>query len=497
MELKKLTLAALVATLGIGLVGCGSDGDTTTITVEGDTNTSGGDTGGDTDGGGSDVASGPSELCPSWTTVKNRDAEGSDVCALPSVIDEDRTLTNDIVWLMEGRVTVGNGNGEMSTTPGLLDNGDDVMEVTLTIQQGTEVKGATGTFANLLITRGSTIDARGTADAPITFSSDDAGYEGTGEWGGIIIHGYGLHNNCVGAPACNIDSEGESGFAGGFDNDDDSGRISYLRLVEGGFEFAEGNEINGISFMSVGSGTQIDHIQVHANADDGIEMYGGKVNMSYVVLTDNLDDSVDWDEGYQGNLQFVIVEQIDTDANEGNGIEADTEGTTDFYSMPFIMNATFLGSSFADDLHRMKVSTGGFIFNSVMSGVGDVTFNNCVDVDGTGANNNVDTRLVYENVIGDCTTFAQDEADAPVAFSGMIDMVAADLNDLYASQAPEAVLGGSVDLSAYEDDGDVNDNRTADLIFLELTDYAGAVDPAATEAWWEGWTLEGTLDKAP
>ena len=135
MELKKLTLAALVATLGIGLVGCGSDGDTTTITVEGDTNTTGGD---NTDGGGN-VPSGPSELCPSWTTAKNRDAEGNDVCALPSVITEDRTLTNDIVWLMEGRVTVGNGNQEMSTTQVLLENGDDVMEVTMTIHQVTEI----------------------------------------------------------------------------------------------------------------------------------------------------------------------------------------------------------------------------------------------------------------------------------------------------------------------------------------------------------------------
>lgn len=491
MELKKLTLAALVATLGIGLVGCGSDGDTTTITVEGDTNTTGGD---NTDGGGN-VPSGPSELCPSWTTAKNRDAEGNDVCALPSVITEDRTLTNDIVWLMEGRVTVGNGNQEMSTTQGLLENGDDVMEVTLTIQQGTEIKGAVGTFANLLITRGSKIDARGTAEAPIIFSSDDDDYEGTGEWGGLIIHGYGMHNECSGTPTCNIDSEGESGFAGGFDNDDDSGRLSYVVLTEGGFEFAEGNEINGISFMSVGRGTQVDHIQVHANADDGIEMYGGAVNMKYVVLTDNLDDSVDWDEGYQGNLQYLIAEQINTDANEGNAIEADTEGTTDFYSMPFIMNATFLGSSFIDNLHRMKVSTGGFIFNSVLGGVDDATFENCVLVEDAGTEANVNTRLVYENIIADCNTFALNGGGAPVAFGGAIDMVAADLNDLYASQAPEAVLGGVVDLTPYESDGDVMTNLTAELDFLDETDYIGAVDPAATEAWWEGWTLEGTLDK--
>ena len=71
----------------------------------------------------------------------------------------------------------------------------------------------------------------------------------------------------------------------------------------------EVHEINGISLVGVGRGTEMDYIQVEGNSDDGIEFYGGAVNVKHGVFTNNLDDSVDWDEGYQGNLQYIIVKQ--------------------------------------------------------------------------------------------------------------------------------------------------------------------------------------------
>ena len=72
---------------------------------------------------------------------------------------------------------------------------------------------------------------------------------------------------------------------------------------------AGGDEINGLSLNGVGSGTEISYLQVHDNADDGIEFYGGDVNVKYAVVTAARDDSVDWDEGYRGNMQYVIVKQ--------------------------------------------------------------------------------------------------------------------------------------------------------------------------------------------
>ena len=115
--------------------------------------------------------------------------------------------------------------------------------------------------------------------------------------------------------------------------------------------------------VGVGRGTTLEYIQVNSNTDDGVEFYGGTVNAKHLRLTDNLDDSVDWDEGYQGNIQFVIVKQ--NDAAGGNAIEADTEGTTDFLSKPIISHATFIGDGGKDTLVVFKKSSGGFIFNSI------------------------------------------------------------------------------------------------------------------------------------
>jgi hypothetical protein len=208
MNTKRLVLATAMMTALGGMYGC-SEGDEAVINIDAPTeNNTTNNAGGDTGGGDSGI----STNCPSWTGAKQRDGDGNDVCALPAQITQNRTLTNDIVWLMEGRVTVGNGNQEMSVTPqgsaaGELANGNPLLNVTLTIQEGTEIKGVTGSFANMIITRGSKIQAVGTADEPIVFSSDDPGYTGSGEWGGLIMHGFGLHNECT--DPCNIDSEGE------------------------------------------------------------------------------------------------------------------------------------------------------------------------------------------------------------------------------------------------------------------------------------------------
>jgi len=466
---------ALLAGLA-GLYGC-SDGDDTTINIGGGTTAPG--------GGGSGVIS---ANCPSWASAREQDSAGTDVCQLPGEILEDRTLTSDIVWYMDGRITVGNGNREMSLTEGVLENGADVLDVTLTIEAGTEIKARAGSFGNLLITRGATINAVGTAADPIIMSSDDDGYDGSGEWGGLIVHGYGLHNECLtadaGVVACNVDSEGESGFGGGYTADDSSGVISYVIVTEGGYEFAPGNEINGVSLIGVGSGTQMDHIQVNANADDGIEFYGGNVNVSHLVLTGNLDDSVDWDEGYQGNLQYVLV--VQDPATEGNAIEADTEGTLDFLSMPTIANATFVGDGANDELWVFKKASGGYLLNTIGAvAAGNGTIVNCVLVDGAGAEANVGTTLVMNNVISGCTSFGNTNLGA----TGVIE-VAPGLDASYAAQ-DAAASGVALDVAGFNS---TYGQSTADPAYLEATNYIGAVDPAASAPfWYSDWTLEGTL----
>jgi hypothetical protein len=472
MKSKRLVLTtAVIAALG-GLYGC-SEGDKSTVTIDAPTTTTGAPT--------TPTAGGPSQNCPTWTSIRNQDADGNDVCQLPQTISQNRTLTKDIVWFMEGTVTVGNGNGEMSVTEGTLENGDPVQNVVLTVQEGTQIKGATGSFANMIITRGSRIEANGTAAEPIVFSSDDDDLTGSGEWGGLILHGYGLHNECLtadmGAVACNVDSEGESGFSGGYSADDNSGTLNYVIVTEGGYEFATGNEINGISFVAVGSGTEVDYIQVNSNADDGVEFYGGNVSAKHVVITGALDDSVDWDEGFQGDMQYVLV--VQDAATGGNAIEADTEGTLDFLSKPTIANATFVGAGSKDTLAVFKKTSGGFVHNSVFTGAAGSSITTCVNSSAAAV---VGSQLAFTNIVADCTT----SGDATLVPAPIADV---QLDANYASQATEAA-GVALDISAINA---TYAESVADPAFFDATDYAGAVDPAATTFWFDGWTIGGSL----
>lgn len=476
MKLKKLAIAtAVLSSLG-GLYGC-SEGDEANINIDAPTTI----TNPPADGGGGDT--GTTSICPDWSSARPKDADGNDVCQLPATILVDRTLTSDKVWYMESRVTVGNGNQEMSIDEGILANGDTVVDATISIQPGTQIKGQTGSFANMIITRGSKIMAEGAADAPIIFSSDDPGFDGVGDWGGLILHGYAPHNECLtadmGAVACNIDSEGESGFGGGYSPDDSSGVLRYVVVAEGGFEFATGNEINGISLIGVGAGTEMEYIQIHNNADDGIEYYGGTVSTRYLVLTGNQDDSIDWDEGWNGNVQYLLARQ--SSDSSGNLIEADTEGTLDFLSIPTIANATFIGNGANAKAAVFKATSGGFIHHSVF------TYDDAFQGETTCVNSEraaqVGTELVYTNVVADC-----DISGDVVLLPSLVSDV--QLDDNYASQAPEASAVGPLDIQ------DINATypvSVADPDFFDVTDYAGAVDPNASSLWYEGWTIPGSL----
>ncbi len=490
MARKLMLLAALLPSLA-ALYGC-AEGDLATIVIdaptENITNTGGGDDdGGDAGGQPGDV----STNCPAFSGAKPINADGDDVCALPAVISESQTLTPDVIWLMEGTVTVGNGNNEIDEN-GELTNGNALLNVVLTIEPGARIQGVTGSFANMIITRGSRIEAVGTEAEPIIFSSDDPGLDGSGEWGGLIIHGFGEHNQC-GVDICNIDAEGESGFAGGFVADDNSGTLSYVIVAEGGFEFSPGNEINGISLVGVGSGTTMDHIQVAGNSDDGIEFYGGAVNLKYGVFTDNLDDSVDWDEGFTGNLQYIIVRQsVNT---TGNAFEMDTQGNPMPLSRPTLANVTVIGHGVDGDeteLLVFKAGSGGFFHNTVLT-VDDAnsTIDNCLLIQGADSEAIINTALVVNNLIGDC----QGGAGVGVIGNDVLDattvsQVEAQLDANLASQAPEALLMAPLDWVAING---IFSDSLADVDFLDATDFIGAVNPDGSDVWWSGWTLEGTL----
>jgi len=119
--------------------------------------------------------------------------------------------------------------------------------------------------------------------------------------------------------------EGSSGLFGGNSETDNSGNLLYTRVSFAGNLINDEDELNGIAFQGVGNGTVVDFIQVHNNADDGVEFFGGTVNVKHVVLTGNGDDSMDWTDGWTGKAQYVLIDQAD-DAGD-RAIEGDNRSS--------------------------------------------------------------------------------------------------------------------------------------------------------------------------
>jgi len=190
-----------------------------------------------------------------------------------------------------------------------------------------------------VVSRGSRVIADGTRAKPIIFSAVKDLRDGTatssdrGLWGGVQINGNGLTNKCTDAErlptatsvhGCHVAAEGKPNSYGGNNNAESSGILRYVQVRHAGFEVVEGNELNGITLNGVGSGTVVDYVQTYTTLDDGIETFGGAVNIKHFVALNVGDDSFDYSEGWKGDLQFGLF--IHTSG--GNTcIEADNTGS--------------------------------------------------------------------------------------------------------------------------------------------------------------------------
>jgi len=224
--------------------------------------------------------------------------------------------------------------------------------VTLTIGAGTTIKADTSTLTYLLVERGATINAVGTATSPIVFTSAGApGSRNPSDWGGIVIHGKSAVNNTAGLNYAS-DSEiftgpygcGDAGnaCAGTLGNDDDSGSLQYVRIEFAGREIASGKEFNGLFLAGVGKLTEIHHVQFHRGSDDGIEIFGGAVDVNYALITNNQDDAFDVDEGWRGSARYIVA-AVPKDGDQGieyDGVGGDANRST---NVP-LSNFTILGS---------------------------------------------------------------------------------------------------------------------------------------------------------
>ncbi|MFT6259459.1 MAG: hypothetical protein ACJAYK_000282 [Crocinitomicaceae bacterium] len=466
---KKNILAAAI--LGATLVGCGSSSSNNTTPV---------------------VDSSAFVLCDDAATE----------CTLSGILKEDFTLKTGVDYTLDDLFQIGEGNGELVDAAAVT--ALKAAGVTLTIEAGVHVKA--NDDGVLLVTRGSKLEAEGTASDPITFSSTDADFDGSGEWGGVVVQGlapqYGAGNTGVcGTVVCNVAGEGGDfiGNYGGIDAADDSGTIKYFRIAEAGRVAGPNNEINGLTLQGVGHGTMIEYVQVHGNQDDGIEWFGGTVNVKYAVLTNNDDDAIDFDEGYKGNIQYAIVLQNQTPgatpigSNDPRGIEANSSDT-DFVpqTKATLANISVINGPIAADEPgvRFRGSVNLDFVNSVVATADENK--GCIriddsDSDGDDTTAKIDTPVNLVNVMAsNCGTADTFPKEDPETNTGLVEVTAV-FDTAWALTNGEATVSSTTPTAT--DNG-------SNFVF-DSTTYIGAVAPgtAAATAWYAGWIIAGSLDQ--
>lgn len=332
--------------------------------------------------------------CPDFASAAP--AFGDRACQISgSILGRDITLTSETTWVMEGKVGIGGDNAQPST---------------LRIEPGTLIVGSGDTFDHLAISRGSKIFAEGARHAPIIMTSpfelpNFAEAPRAKDIGGFVISG-NAPANCN--PNCTAEWDPSNRY-GGTDVNDNSGVVRYMQVRYAGYIFTTNRELNAFTMNAVGAGTTLEYLQAYRGGDDGIEFFGGTANVRHFVDSCGGDDSIDWDEGYRGKLQFLLADQRGCDGQD-HGFEVANSPTNPDATpraQPTVANATLKGGgSGSRDAFNIKEGSGGNWWNVVASGFSRA----CVAIEGaatetaSGPTTALTGVLTMKNTIIDCTT---------------------------------------------------------------------------------------------
>jgi hypothetical protein len=437
-------------------------------------------------------------VCEDCTTFDTSYVKGgTDILETIITIDDNGAglgtmiLTKNKTWVLEGFVFVNEGQ-------------------TLTIEPGTIIKGQSGQgekASALIVARGAKIMASGTAAEPIIFTAeadalrrkaDGTGYENGGNlpftarglWGGVIILGKASQNTAPAEQAIEgIPTDEARGIYGGTEDTDNSGMFQYISIRHGGTDIGAGNEINGLSLGCVGNGTTIDHIEVIANKDDGVEFYGGTVNTSYIVVVAVGDDGIDYDQGYRGKNQFIAVYY---EPNAGGTCGEHDGGTTPEdgapYATPTFFNCTYFGRGTGAGKNTIvfRDNAGGNYQNSIM-----MNQDKGATIEDLASGEDSKARLdagdlqyknnIHWNVAGNDSakqiTYAKNATGDASSHANISNIMIVDPMMTSGTLIPTVNATGATGLTG--------DN------FIKEVSYYGAFDPASSTHWFEGWTLIG------
>lgn len=382
---------------------------------------------------------------------------------------------------------------------------------TIWICPGTHVQGDDDavTPSAFIVRRTGYIHAVGTSTAPVVLTSQNPpGSRERGDWGGFVINGCAPNNN---SPSFLYESEGNGGLGGGNDIDDNSGCLVYFRVEFAGREFTLDNELNGITVTSVGRGTTMEYVQVNQNADDGIEWFGGRVNVRYAVLSGCDDDTFDSDIGAQWKGQFLIAIHDPTKSSSANhnGFEWDNHPTGNEFQprmQPTVYNATIIGQ--AHNYTGTTLHAGAHIRRGAATHIRNTIFTRWrrgLDVDNNPpAQRLIDNDSIYigNSIWYDIQTF---NADADSLGNEFRDNTVKYANEIYENAGATPLAEILVDvvnwgLPGFPDfrpivganpiglDTKVGATPPDDGFFDPTATFIGAIDPSDPSPWWEGWT---------
>ena len=447
----------------------------------------------------------PATDCPTGFANVGLIANGTlRVCQLPQQIVGALTvpLRAGTIYSITGRTEVGTDRGIDPAAPTA-----GSQQGILTVEPGVRIF-ASGGGDYLIVNRGSQIFAEGTASQPIIFTSRQ-NIEGTttptsqGQWGGIVIAGRAPQANCqLTAPVtCTGQVEGTSAFYGGNTAADNSGRLRYVQIKYSGFEISTGNELQALTLAGVGSGTTIEYVQSYNSSDDGIEIFGGNVNLRYLVINGADDDAFDTDTGWRGGAQFGIVTQrAPNSTSRSAGFEfsaapAATPLASRYISQPKIANFTMVGRNSPTDAHTVAhfdTGTKATVVNSVFTSVSGSAAG-CLDIADADT---ATSAPVFQSVFMSCgiSYRAANATRSAGIFTAGSNNTALGTSTLTAPASGTSLANQTLTfINGTNENAVTAASASAAYSWFTNTSYIGAVQNSS-DVWWRGWTCGLTAD---
>ncbi|AYL98298.1 hypothetical protein [Mucilaginibacter celer] len=389
---------------------------------------------------------------------------------------------------------------------------------TLTIDPGTKIVSNKDSAGVLVIYKGAKINAAGTADKPIVFTSAEASPK-PGDLGGVVLVGNATGNGNHAVLEGGVDVAHQN--FGGTNDADNSGVLQYVRIEYGGKAVNPGDEINGLSMYAVGSGTTVDHVQVVRGLDDAFEFFGGAFNAKYLIAYNCADDDYDMDDGYHGKIQFAVsikdpafTDNKGTTGDISNNFEVDNTTDAKGYLLtpitnPTLSNFTAIGPNNASGVSadygygmRWRRGSKFTLANSIVMGGqkagmdidNDLTAQYYVDgmsgfknslLQSYGDNYKVDKLNVATVLTAAGLKTLVEGRDASKTYAAAADIGLTDpFNNASPNLAPKAGSAAATATAAF------TATALADAFFTKTT-YVGAIDPAGTDWTKASWVVYG------